>query len=124
MSSTVEAFNTQPFAAVAPEEKDRLNCTMAVLLLSDAGQEITSEAILNVIASAGGRVHNSAWVTMFAHSIQFLDVQKITQSLFAGNSGATASAPQPRHAAAQTPAAAVVDQPVEAPVEDIDMGEI
>ena len=114
------------FGGSAPEDKDKFNCLLATLLLTDAGQAVDIDSISAVIGAAGGRIQNAGWVSMFAQSLAHLDVKALITSAFVApvagtNNTAPAGRPNSVAAAPVQAAPAVVDEPVDIGMDDISL---
>merc|ERR1712038_327839 len=105
-------------SALKPEEKDRLVCTYAALLLHDGELEISEEKLSKVIKASGNTVEGY-WPGLFAKALKGQDITALLANVgTGGGSGGPA-------ADAGAAAAAEEEKPKEEePEEDVDMGDL
>merc|ERR1711971_697399 len=99
--------------SLKPEEKDRLVCTYAALLLHDDGLEISEEKLSKVIKASGNTVEGY-WPGLFAKALKGQDITKLLSNVGTGGGGGAGPA-----AAEEKPA-----EKEEEPEEDVDMGDL
>merc|ERR1712038_1114249 len=100
-------------SALKPEEKDRLVCTYAALLLHDGELEISEEKLSKVIKASGNTVEGY-WPGLFAKALKGQDITALL-----ANVGTDAGS------GAGGAAAAEEEKPKEEePEEDVDMGDL
>merc|ERR1712045_72069 len=100
--------------SLKPEEKDRLVCTYAALLLHDDGLEISEEKLTKVIKASGNTVEGY-WPGLFAKALKGQDITKLLSNVGTGGGGGGAGPA----AAGAGGAAAAEEKPAEKA--DVDM---
>merc|ERR1719337_319480 len=90
-------------SALRGEEKDRLVCTYAALLLHDGELDVTEEKLNKVIKASGNSVE-SYWPGLFAKALQGQNVGSLLANVSAGASAPAGGAPAAGGAAAEAPA--------------------
>ena len=106
-------------AQLKPEEKDRLVCTYAALLLHDGELDITGDKLSKVITASGNAVEGY-WPGLFAKALQGQDIAKLLANV--GSAPATASAGQASGDAGAVQAEDKQDAVKEdEPADDVDM---
>merc|ERR1712238_330506 len=104
-------------SALKAEEKDRLVCTYAALLLHDGELEI-SEDKLNKVIKASGNAVEGYWPGLFCKALKGQDITKILSNV--GSAPAAPAAAGPAGAAAAAP----VEEKKAEVEEDVDMGDL
>merc|ERR1712037_157145 len=95
-------------SALKPEEKDRLVCTYAALLLHDGELDISEEKLSKVIKASGNTVEGY-WPGLFAKALKGQDITALLANVGAGAGAAAVEEEKPKE---------------EEPEEDVDMGDL
>merc|ERR1719350_55488 len=74
-------------SALRGEEKDRLVCTYAALLLHDGELDVTEEKLNKVIKASGNTVE-SYWPGLFAKALKGQDITALLSNVGTGGGGA------------------------------------
>jgi large subunit ribosomal protein LP1 len=90
----------------------------ALLLLTDAGVEITEERVIAVLTAAGIDTIEPVWVAMFVKTLKNEDVERLCKSVSAGTGAAASTTAAAAPAAAADAAPAKADSKKAAPKEE------
>ncbi|EZG46520.1 60S acidic ribosomal protein P1 [Gregarina niphandrodes] len=96
-------------------------CSMAALVLKDAGKEITGEAISAVLKSINAEVE-SYWPKLFAQALEGLDIDSLMTAVGSAAPAAAGAVAGGATTAAAEPAAAEKKEEEKEEEEDDDMG--
>ena len=109
-------------SALKKEEKDRLVCTYAALILHDGDLEISEEKLSKVIKASGNTVEGY-WPGLYAKALKGQDVSALLANVGSASAGPAAAAGGDAGAAAggEAPKEAKKE---EEPEEDVDMGDL
>merc|ERR1712127_454608 len=105
-------------SALKKEEKDRLACTYAALLLHDGDLEISEEKLSKVLKASNNQVE-SYWPSLFAKAMKGQDVAKLLSAV--GTAAPAAAGPAAGAGAAAPAEKKKEEEPEEA---DVDMGDL
>merc|ERR1719409_835839 len=86
-----DAMSSVPASQLAPETKDELLCTYAMLILHDDGAEISPASINNLIKGAGCTVE-AYWPALFAKMAGNIGMEALIK-MGGGGGAAVAAAP-------------------------------
>merc|ERR1712061_148534 len=106
-----------------PEEKDRLVCTYAALLLHDGDLEISEEKLSKVIKASGNTVEGY-WPGLFAKALKGQDITKLLSNVGTGGGGGGGGGAAGADAGAGAAAEEKPEEKEEEEEADVDMGDL